>query len=146
MALFLFTKAILAGEPIKVFNHGKPKRSFTFVDDMVESVIRTLDHTAGSNPAWDGAAPDPASSNISYRNFNICNEQPVERLRYIEAVELCLGRKAKTEMLPLQACDVSDTEADVSELIASVGYSPSVQVEEGARCFVAWCREYYGVE
>ncbi|HEU0152052.1 MAG TPA: NAD-dependent epimerase [Arenimonas sp.] len=143
MALFLFTKAILAGEQIKVFNHGKHKRSFTFVDDIVEGVIRTLCQPATANTAWDGTAPDPATSNIPYRIFNIGNEQPVELLRYIEVLEGCLGRKARMEMLPLQAGDVPDTEADVSELIQNVGYSPVVQVEEGVRRFVEWYREYY---
>ena len=143
MALFLFTKAILAGEPIKVFNHGHHKRSFTYVDDIVEGVIRTLDNPATPNPAWDGDAPDPATSNIPYRIFNIGNEQPVQLLRYIEVLEQCLGRKAKMEMLPLQAGDVPDTEADVSELIASVGYRPKVSVEEGVANFVDWYRQYY---
>ena len=145
MALFLFTKAILAGEPIKVFNHGKHKRSFTYVDDIVEGVIRTLDQPARPNPAWNGMAPDSASSNIPYRIFNIGNEQPVELLRYIEVLEQCLGRKAKMEMLPLQAGDVPDTEADVSELISRVGYSPVVQVEQGVANFVNWYKTYYKV-
>ncbi|MFY2763013.1 NAD-dependent epimerase [Arenimonas sp. MALMAid1274] len=143
MALFLFTKAILAGEPIKVFNHGKHKRSFTYVDDIVEGVIRTLDQPAGANAQWNGMAPDPATSNIPYRIFNIGNEQPVELLRYIEVLEQCLGRKSKMEMLPLQAGDVPDTEADVSELISRVGYSPVVQVEQGVASFVSWYQSYY---
>ena len=143
MALFLFTKAILAGEPIKVFNHGKHKRSFTYVDDIVEGVVRTLDQPAQRNSVWDGMAPDSASSNAPYRIFNIGNEQPVELLRYIEVLEQCLGKKAKMEMLPLQAGDVPDTEADVSELIARVGYRPSVSVEEGVASFVAWYQSYY---
>ena len=146
MALFLFTKAILAGEPIKVFNHGKHKRSFTYVDDIVEGVIRTLDQVPVANPAWDGDAPDPASSNVPYRIFNIGNEQPVELLRYIEVLEQCLGRKAVMELLPLQAGDVPDTEADISELVARVGYRPKVSVEEGVANFVDWYRNYYGVE
>jgi UDP-glucuronate 4-epimerase len=146
MALFLFTKAILAGEPIKVFNHGKHKRSFTYVDDIVEGVIRTLDQPAVPNPAWDGMAPDSASSNVPYRIFNIGNEQPVELLRYIEVLEQCLGRKAVMEMLPLQAGDVPDTEADVSELMAAVDYRPQVLVEEGVANFVSWYRSYYGAQ
>ena len=146
MALFLFTKAILAGEPIKVFNHGKHKRSFTYVDDIVEGVIRTLDQVPVANPAWDGDAPDPASSNVPYRIFNIGNEQPVELLRYIEVLEQCLGCKAVMELLPLQAGDVPDTEADISELVARVGYRPKVSVEEGVANFVDWYRNYYGVE
>ena len=144
MALFLFTKAILAGEPIKVFNHGHHKRSFTYVDDIVEGVIRTLDQVPTANPEWNGDAPDPASSNIPYRIFNIGNEQPVQLLRYIEVLEQCLGKKAQMEMLPLQAGDVPDTEADVSELIERVGYRPKVSVEEGVANFVEWYRQYYG--
>ena len=143
MALFLFTKAILAGEPIKVFNHGKHKRSFTYVDDILEGVIRTLDQPAKANGAWDGMAPDSATSNVPYRIFNIGNEQPVELLRYIEVLEQCLGRKAVMEMLPLQAGDVPDTEADVSELIGSVGYRPAVSVDEGVANFVRWYKGYY---
>jgi UDP-glucuronate 4-epimerase len=143
MALFLFTRAILAGEPIKVFNHGRHKRSFTYVDDIVEGVIRTLDRPAAANPAWNGAAPDPATSNAPYRIYNIGNEQPVELLRYIEVLEQCLGRKARMEMLPLQAGDVPDTEADVSELIAAVDYRPRVSVEEGVARFVDWYLAYH---
>jgi UDP-glucuronate 4-epimerase len=143
MALFLFTKAILAGEPIKVFNHGKHRRSFTYIDDIVEGVIRTLDQPPSANPDWRSDAPDPASSSVPYRIYNIGNEEPVELLRYIEVIEKCLGRKAQMEMLPLQAGDVPDSEADVSELIARVGYKPKVSVEEGVVNFVRWYREYY---
>ncbi len=144
MALFLFTKAILAGEPIKVFNHGHHKRSFTYVDDIVEGVIRTLDRVPSKNNAWDANAPDPASSGVApYRLFNIGNQEPVQLLRYIEVLEHCLGRKAKMEMLPLQAGDVPDTEADVSELFGAIGYQPKVQVEEGVSNFVRWYRECY---
>ncbi|WP_374248671.1 NAD-dependent epimerase [Thermomonas sp.] len=145
MALFLFTKAILAGEPIKVFNHGHHKRSFTYVDDIAEGVIRALDNPPGKNPAWNSHQPDPATSGVApYRLFNIGNEQPVELLRYIEVLEQCLGKKAVMELLPLQAGDVPDTEADVSELINVTGYRPRVSVEEGVAKFVAWYREYYG--
>ena len=144
MALFLFTRAILAGEPIKVFNHGHHKRSFTYVDDIVEGVIRTLDTVPGNDPGWDAMRPDPATSGVApYRLYNIGNEQPVELLRYIEVLEECLGRKAVMEMLPLQAGDVPDTEADVSDLIAGVGYRPEVSVEEGVRRFVDWYRGYF---
>jgi UDP-glucuronate 4-epimerase len=146
MALFLFTRAILAGEPIKVFNHGRHKRSFTYVDDIVEGVLRTLDRPATANPGWNGASPDPATSAAPYRLYNIGNERPVELLRYIEVLEDCLGRKARMEMLPLQAGDVPDTEADVSELIAAVDYRPRVSVEEGVSRFVDWYRDYYRVE
>ena len=145
MALFLFTRAILAGEPIKVFNHGRHKRSFTYVDDIVEGVIRTLDRVPGVDPAWRGDAPDPAGSGVApYRLFNIGNERPVELLEYIRVLERCLGREAKMELLPLQAGDVPDTEADVSELAAAVGYRPVVDVDEGVARFVAWYRQYYG--
>lgn len=144
MALFLFTRAILAGEPIKVFNHGHHKRSFTYIDDIVEGVIRALDNPPVANPGWDAAAPDPATSNAPYRLFNIGNEETVELLRYIQVLEQCLGREAKMELLPLQAGDVPDTEADVSELVAAVDYRPRVSVEEGVANFVEWYRGYYG--
>ena len=146
MALFLFTRAILAGEPIRVFNHGKHKRSFTYVDDIVEGVIRTLDKVPPIDAAWDSGRPDPASSGVApYRIFNIGNERPVELLHYIEVLEECLGRKATMELLPLQAGDVPDTEADVTDLIQAVGYRPQVSVENGVANFVRWYREYYRV-
>ncbi len=146
MALFLFTRAILAGEPIQVFNHGHHKRSFTYIDDIAEGVIRTLDQVPGKNHDWDGLAPDPASSGVApYRIYNIGNEQPVELLRYIEVLEQCLGRKAQMEMLPLQAGDVPDTEADMTALAAAVGYNPRVPVEQGVANFVRWYRDYYRV-
>jgi UDP-glucuronate 4-epimerase len=145
MALFLFTRAILAGDPIKVFNHGHHKRSFTYVDDIVEGVIRTLDNPAAVDAGWKGDAPDPASSGVApYRIYNIGNESSVELLRYIQVLEECLGRKAVMEMLPLQAGDVPDTEADMSALQSAVGYRPVVGVEEGVSRFVAWYREFYG--
>ncbi len=146
MALFMFTRAILADEPIKVFNHGRHKRSFTYVDDIVEGVLRTLDTVPDRNSRWDGKAPDPASSGVApYRIYNIGNEQPVELLRYIEVLEQCLGRKARMDMLPLQPGDVPATEADMSELIAAVGYRPQVSVEEGIERFVRWYRDFYEV-
>ena len=144
MALFLFTKAILEGRPIRVFNHGRHKRSFTYVDDIVEGVVRALDRVPGKDPDWSGDAPDPATSGVApYRLYNIGNEQPVELLRYIEVLEQCLGKKAEMELLPLQAGDVPDTEADVSDLIANVGYRPVVSVEQGVASFVDWYRGYY---
>ena len=143
MALFLFTKAILAGEPIRVFNHGRHKRSFTYIDDIVEGVVRTLDRVPSADPGWRGDAPDPATSNAPYRLYNIGNERPVELLRYIAVLEQCLGRKARMEMLPLQAGDVPDTEADVTDLVAGVGYRPVVSVEEGVERFVRWYRDYH---
>lgn len=146
MALFLFTRAILAGEPIKVFNHGRHKRSFTYVDDIVEGVIRTLDTVPTRNSQWNGNAPDPASSGVApYRLYNIGNAETVELMRYIAVLEQCLGRKAQMEMLPMQAGDVPDTEADVSELIRAVGYAPKVSVDTGIANFVSWYRGYYGV-
>ncbi|WP_256646954.1 NAD-dependent epimerase [Thermomonas paludicola] len=145
MALFLFTRAILEGKPIRVFNHGHHKRSFTYVDDIVEGIVRTLDRVPGKDPDWSGERPDPATSGVApYRLYNIGNEQPVELLHYIEVLEDCLGRKAVMEMLPLQPGDVPDTEADVSDLIANVGYRPVVPVEEGVANFVRWYRGYYG--
>lgn len=146
MALFLFTKAILADEPIKVFNYGKHKRSFTYIDDIVEGVVRALGQVPGKDQQWDAHHPDPATSGVApYRLYNIGNEDMVDLLRYIEVLEECLGKKAKMEMLPLQAGDVPDTEADVSDLITNVGYRPKVSVEEGVANFVRWYREYYGV-
>lgn len=146
MALFLFTKAILAGEPIKVFNNGHHRRSFTYIDDIVEGVVRTLDQPPSVDPTWNGMSPDPAVSGVApYRIYNIGNEQPVELLRYIEVLEQCLGRKANMELLPLQPGDVPDTEADVSDLVANVGYRPRVSVEEGVARFVEWYRDYYKV-
>ena len=145
MALFLFTRAILAGEPIRVFNHGRHRRSFTYVDDIVEGVVRVLDRVPAIDGAWDGRSPDPATSGVApYRLYNIGNEQPVELLRYIQVLEQCLGREARMEMLPLQAGDVPDTEADVSDLAAAVGYRPGVPVEQGVAAFVDWYRGYYG--
>lgn len=143
MALFLFTKSILAGEPIKVFNHGQHSRSFTYIDDIAEGVIRSLDQTAAPNPDWDSGHPDPATSNAPYRLFNIGSQARVPLLRYIEVLERCLNRKAEMQMLPLQPGDVPDTEADVSELFDAVGYTPQIEVEEGVERFVAWYRSYY---
>ena len=146
MALFLFTKAILAGEPIQVFNHGKHSRSFTYIDDIVEGVIRAMDNVPGKNPDWDGQNPDPATSGSGpYRIFNIGAEEQVELLRYIEVLEDCLGKKAIMEMLPLQPGDVPDTVADVTELQNIVGYKPRVTVEQGVRQFVDWYRGYNGL-
>ncbi|MEG3192348.1 NAD-dependent epimerase [Lysobacter sp. D1-1-M9] len=144
MALFLFTRAILEGRPIQVFNHGQHKRSFTYIDDIVEGVVRTLDRPPARDAEWDAKAPDPASSGVApYRLYNIGNEQPVELLKYIEVLEQCLGRKAQMQMLPLQAGDVPDTEADVSELIEAVGYRPEVSVETGVARFVDWYQQYH---
>jgi UDP-glucuronate 4-epimerase len=143
MALFLFTRAILEGKPIEVFNHGHHQRDFTYVDDIVEGVVRTCDRTAGANPGWDSAAPDPASSRAPYRIYNIGSHRPIELLRYIEVLEECLGAKAIRVMKPLQPGDVPDTYADVSELIGAVGYQPATPIEVGVRRFVEWYRGYY---
>ena len=143
MALFLFTKNILDGKPIDVFNHGHHKRDFTFVDDIVEGVVRCCDRIATPNPQWSGANPDPATSSAPFRIYNIGNNAPVELGRYIEVLEECLGRKAVKNLLPLQAGDVPDTFADVSDLVADVGYKPATPVEVGVRRFVDWYLEYY---
>ena len=145
MALFLFTKKILAGEPIDVFNHGHHTRDFTYVDDIVEGVIRTLDRVPGPDPAYDPLAPTPASSLAPYRVYNIGNHQPVQLLRYIEVLEDCLGRKAEKRLLPMQPGDVLDTEADVEALRRDTGYSPATPIETGVRRFVEWYRAFYDV-
>jgi UDP-glucuronate 4-epimerase len=143
MALFKFTRSILAGEPIDVFNYGKHRRDFTFIDDIVEGVIRTLDRVPEPNPDWSGDAPDSASSSAPYRLYNIGNNQPVELLHYIKVLEDCLGRKAEMNMLPLQPGDVPDTYADVQDLIRDVGYKPETTVEDGVARFVDWYRDFY---
>jgi UDP-glucuronate 4-epimerase len=145
MALFIFTRKILAGEPIDVFNYGKHRRDFTYIDDIVEGVVRVLDQVATANPNWSGEAPDPGSSRAPYRLYNIGNHQPVELEYYIQVLESCLGRTAERNLLPLQPGDVPDTYADVTELIADVDYQPQTPVEEGVARFVAWYRDYYGV-
>lgn len=145
MALFLFTKNILAGEPIKVFNHGNHTRDFTYVDDIVEGVIRTSDDIAKPNPEWDSDNPDPATSDAPYRIFNIGNNNPIKLSAYIEAAEAALGKKAIKELLPLQPGDVPDTYADSSELKNAVGYQPATPVTKGVANFVTWYRDYYQV-
>lgn len=145
MALFKFTRAILAGEPIQVFNYGKHRRDFTFIDDIVEGVIRVLDRVPEGNPDWSGAEPDAASSQAPYRLYNIGNNQPVELMEYIGCLEDCLGKKAEMDMLPLQPGDVPDTFADVSDLVRDTGYMPSTPVAEGVARFVEWYRGFYQV-
>ena len=145
MALFIFTKKILAGEPIDVFNFGHHRRDFTYIDDIVEGVIRTLDHVAPTNPQWNGDKPDPATSKAPYRIYNIGSNNPVELLRYIEVLEDCLGKKAIKNLLPLQPGDVPDTYADVDALIEDVDYKPTTPVETGIDNFVKWYRDYYKV-
>ncbi len=144
MALFLFTKAILAGEPIKVFNYGKHRRDFTYVDDIVEGVIRTLDNIAAPNPEWTGEKPDSGTSKAPWRVYNIGNQSPVELLKYIEVLEQKLGKKAEKELLPLQPGDVPDTYADVQALVDDVGYKPETPIEKGIENFVEWYQSYYG--
>lgn len=143
MALFLFTRNILAGKPIDVFNYGNHRRDFTYVDDIVEGVIRTLDKIATPNPQWDSNAPDPASSEAPYRLYNIGSNRPCELLRYIEVLEECLGKKAEKNLLPMQPGDVPDTYADVDDLINDVGYKPDTPIEVGVKNFVDWYLEYY---
>jgi UDP-glucuronate 4-epimerase len=144
MALFLFARAILAGEPIKVFNQGHHQRDFTYVDDIVEGVVRVLDRTATPHASWDSAKPDPTFSPAPYRIYNIGSNRPVELLRYIEVLEDCLGVKAEKILLPMQPGDVADTFADVRELEEDIGYRPTTPVEVGVRNFVEWYRSYYG--
>lgn len=145
MALFLFTKAILAGEPIKVFNHGKMIRDFTYIDDIAEGVVRVLDRTATADPAYDPVQADPARSNAPYRVFNIGNHAPIPLMDFIGAIEQAVGREAVKEFLPLQDGDVPATHADVEELAAWTGFRPAMPVPEGIRRFVAWYRDYYQV-
>jgi len=143
MALFKFTKNILEGKPIDVYNYGQHKRDFTYIDDIVEGVMRTLDKVPVPNPDWSGDAPDAASSHAPYRLYNIGNNQPVELMRYIEVIEQCLGKKAEKNMLPLQQGDVPATYADIDALMNDVGFKPDTSIESGIAHFVAWYREYY---
>ncbi|MFV1973025.1 MAG: NAD-dependent epimerase [Thiohalobacterales bacterium] len=145
MAYFSFTKKILAGEPIDVFNNGNHQRDFTYIDDIVEGVIRVLDRVPEPNPDWSGDAPDSATSTAPYRLYNIGNNEPVELMHYIKVLENCLGKKAEKNMLPMQPGDVQATYADVDELVRDTGYQPATTVAEGMARFVDWYREYYGV-
>lgn len=145
MALFQFTQRILAGEPIELFNNGQHTRDFTYIDDIVEGVIRTLDHVPGPDPNYDPRAPNPATSEAPYRVYNIGNNAPVQLLDYIEVLEQALGRKAQRRLLPLQPGDVPDTFADVSALQRDVGYAPSTPIQTGIARFVQWYRAYYKV-
>lgn len=145
MALFLFTKAILEGRPIDVFNHGRMRRDFTYIDDIVEGVIRTSDHVAASNPDWDSDCPDPATSRAPYRIYNIGNNNPVELMHLIGTLEQALGRTAETVMLPLQPGDVPATYADVDALVDDVGFAPKTSIEHGVAQFVDWYTAYYRI-
>ena len=145
MALFKFTKGILAGEPIPVFNEGQMIRDFTYIDDVVEGVVRITDATASADPNWSGAKPDPARSYAPYRIFNIGNHAPVPLMHCISVLEQCLGRKAKLHLLPMQPGDMPSTMADVSELERAVGFRPKTTIEEGVAAFVRWYTGYYKV-
>jgi UDP-glucuronate 4-epimerase len=144
MALFMFTRNILAGKPIDVFNYGHHRRDFTYIDDIVEGVVRVLDKIAAPNPNWTGEIPDAGTSKAPYRLYNIGNHQPVELMRFIEVLEECLGRKAEKNLLPMQSGDVPDTYADVDDLIRDVDYRPTTPIETGIANFVRWYKDYYG--
>jgi len=145
MALFTFVQRILAGEPIDVFNHGNHTRDFTYIDDIVEGIVRTLDRPATPNPDWDSANPDPATSQAPYRIHNIGSNNPVNLGRYIELIEQALGIEAIKNLLPMQPGDVPDTAADVSSLMNDVGYAPSTDVAVGVQNFVNWYKDYYEI-
>jgi len=145
MALFRFTRAMLAGEPIEVYNNGRHQRDFTYVDDIVEGLVRVTDRVATGDAAWNSADPDPATSRAPFRIYNIGSNRPIELLRYIEVLEDCLGRTAIRAMLPMQPGDAPDTHADVAELMAAVDYRPQTTIEAGVRNFVDWYREYYRI-
>lgn len=145
MAYFVFTKSILAGEPISVFNNGNLQRDFTYIDDIVEGVVRVSDSIPRANPEWSGATPDPSSSSAPYRLYNIGNHTPVELLRFIETIEKALGKTAVKNMLPMQPGDVPATYADVDDLAHDVSFAPATPIEAGIRRFVEWYREYYGI-
>ena len=143
MALFLFTKKILAGEPIDVYYEGHHRRDFTYVDDIVKGVVAAVEHVAAADPDWNSDAPDPSSSRAPYKIYNIGNQQPVTLLRFIEVLEQCLGRKAIKHLMPMQPGDVPDTSADVDALARDVGYRPSTELAEGVKQFVEWYLDYY---
>ena len=144
MAPIKFARAIVAGRPIDVYNYGNHRRDFTYIDDIVEGVVRVLDRPPQGNPEWSGDAPDPATSRAPWRVYNIGNHEPVHLMRFIELLEENLGRTAQKNLLPLQPGDVPDTYADVSDLKRDVGYQPATPIEEGVRRFVDWFRDYYG--
>ncbi|MBC7830330.1 MAG: NAD-dependent epimerase [Chitinophagaceae bacterium] len=145
MALFLFTKAIINGEPIKVFNEGKMQRDFTYVEDIVQGIVKVLDNPASPNPDWKGVKPDPATSYAPYRVYNIGNNKPAELIEFIEAIEAELGKKGIKEFLPMQAGDVPATHADITNLMADTGYSPQFSVQQGVKYFVTWYKDYFQV-
>ncbi len=143
MALFLFTKAIQEGKPIKVFNHGKMERDFTYIDDIIEGVVRLLEKIPSPNPGWTGGAPDPGTSPCRYRIYNIGNNNPIPLMDFVEAIELALGKKAVKEFLPLQPGDVPATYADVNDLVEEVGFKPKTSITEGIEKFIEWYLDYY---
>jgi UDP-glucuronate 4-epimerase len=143
MAMFLFTKAILEGTPIDVYNEGRMRRDFTYIDDIVEGVLRTADHIASANPSWESGAPDPGTSSAPYRIYNIGNNNPVELMHMIGVLERRLGRTAEKRMLPLQPGDVPATWADVDDLARDVGFTPKTSIEDGVDRFVNWYEGYY---
>ena len=143
MSPIKFTKSIIEGNPIDVYNYGKHSRDFTYIDDIVEGVIRTMDHVAQADENWDSSSPDPGSSKVPYRLYNIGNQKPVDLMRFIELIEECIGKKAEKNLLPMQPGDVQDTWADTSDLASDVGYQPSTPIEVGVKRFVDWYLEYY---
>ncbi len=145
MSLFMFTRNIIEGKPIDVFNYGNHRRDFTYIDDIVEGVIRVIDKSAQVNPGWAGENPDPGTSKAPYRLYNIGNNNPVHLLKFIETLEKCLGKEAIKNMLPLQSGDVPDTYADVSDLVNDLGYKPSTLLEDGINNFVKWYKDFYRV-
>jgi UDP-glucuronate 4-epimerase len=144
MALFLFTKAIFENRPIKVFNHGRMQRDFTYIDDIVEGVVRIMGQTPDPNPAWSGMAPDPGTSYAPFKIYNIGNNNPVELIDFIHVIEKSLGKNAEKEFLDMQPGDVPATYADIDDLMQAVGFQPKTPVEEGIARFVEWYRSYYG--
>ena len=146
MALFLFTKAILENKPIDVFNYGKMQREFTYIDDIVEGVVRVIDNIPHPNPDWRGDNPDSATSYAPYKLYNIGNNNPVELMEFIETLEKCLGKKAEKNLLPIQAGDVPATYADIDDLVKDVGFKPATTIEQGIREFVEWYKGYYGIK
>jgi len=143
--MFIFTRAILEGRPIDVFNNGLMQRDFTYIDDIVEGIVRVMNRSAASDPSWDSNSPDPATSGAPYRIYNIGNNNPVQLGRFIEVLEGCLGKKAQKNLLPMQPGDLPSTAADISDLARDVGFSPDTPIEIGIARFVEWYREYYRV-
>ena len=145
MALFKFTKAIFEGKPVELYNHGKMKRDFTYVDDIVESIIPLMDKIPTADPTWDPAQPNPSASSAPYRIYNIGNNRPTELSTFIDVLQNAIGKKADLRYLPMQPGDVLSTYADVDSLADAVGFRPKTTIEEGIRSFISWYREYYGV-